>query len=261
MDLRFTVEGNQLAAHLARPTQLHPTAQAGLVIAHGFPAEVGGGINSTASFPELADRVATDLGWAALAFASRGVAESEGDFSLGGWLRDLMGAVEYLRETVPVDGVWIIGFGTGGALAIEAAAADPGVRGVAAVAAPADFEDWASNPRKLLVLAREMGVLREGGDLAGSFDDWAAELKGIAAVHAAARMAPRELMVLHGSDDETVPVFDARAVADSHGSADLRLVHGGGHHLRHDPRAIAILLGWLERQRVALLRSVATPTT
>ncbi len=261
MDGRFSVDGNQLACHLARPTQLHPTAQAGLVIAHGFPAEVGGGINSTASFPELADRVATDLGWAALAFASRGVAESEGNFSLGGWLRDLKGAVAHLRQSVPVDGVWIVGFGTGGALAIEAAAADPAVRGVAAVASPADFEDWASNPRKLLVLAREMGVLRDDGDFSGSFDDWAAELTSIAAVDAAARLAPRELMVLHGSDDDTVPVFDARAVADAHGAADLRLVHGGGHHLRHDPRAIAILLGWLERQRVALLQSAAKKAT
>lgn len=261
MDRRFTVDGNQLAAHLAQPTQLHPTARAGLVIAHGFPAEVGGGINSTASFPELADRVATDLGWAALAFASRGVAESEGNFSLGGWLRDLQGAVAHLRESVPVDGIWIVGFGTGGALAIEAAAADSDVRGVAAVASPADFRDWASSPRKLLVLAREMGVLRDGGDFDGSFDDWAAELKSIAAVDAAPRLAPRELMVLHGSDDETVPVFDARAVADAHGSADLRLVHGGGHHLRHDPRAMAVLLGWLERQRVALLQSVSEKAT
>ncbi|MDX6234670.1 MAG: hypothetical protein QOH68_3788, partial [Nocardioidaceae bacterium] len=28
-----------------------------------------------------------------------------------------------------------------------------------------------------------------------------------------------------------------------------RLVNGAGHRLRHDPRAIAILLGWLDRQR------------
>ena len=62
-------------------------------------------------------------------------------------------------------------------------------------------------------------------------------------------------MVVHGSDDESVPVFDARAVADGHGAADLRIVQGAGHHLRHDPRAIAILLGWLERARSALGRS------
>ena len=252
MDRRFTVDGIELAAHLSRPAQIHPTAQPGLVIAHGFPAEAGGGINSTASFPELADRVATKAGWAALAYSSRGVDTSGGDFSLAGWLRDLQGAVAHLRESVPCDGVWIIGFGTGGALALEAGAADPTIDGVAAVAVPADFQDWARNPRKLLVLARDMGIIRDD-NFPTEFDDWSAELKTVQAVEAARRMSPRELMLIHGSDDEIVPLLDARAVADAHGFADLRVIAGGGHHLRHDPRAMAVMLGWLDRQRNRLL--------
>lgn len=252
MDRRFSVEGNDLAGHLARPAQIHPTAQPAIVIAHGFPAEAGGGINSTASFPELADRIATQAGWVALTYSSRGVGASGGDFSLLGWLRDLEGAIAHLRESVPCDGVWLAGFGTGGALAIEAGANDPTIRGVAAVAVPADFKDWARSPRKLLVLARDMGVIRDES-FPSDFDRWAAELGSMHAAAAAQRLAPRELLVLHGSDDEIVPVLDARAVADSHGEADLRIVAGGGHHLRHDPRGIAVLLGWLDRQRHLLI--------
>ena len=63
------------------------------------------------------------------------------------------------------------------------------------------------------------------------------------------RLRPRPLLVLHGSDDESVPVFDARVLADAHGDADLRIIDGAGHQLRHDPRAVAVLLGWLDRQR------------
>lgn len=252
MDRRFEVDGIELEAHLSRPAQIHPTAQPGLVIAHGFPAEAGGGINSTRSFPELADRIATESGWAALAYSGRGVAQSRGDFSLGGWLRDLQGAIAHLRESVPCEGVWIMGFGTGGALAIEAGAADPTISGVAAVAAPADFEDWARNPRKLLVLAREMGIIRDD-EFPPSFDDWAAELGRLHAATAAERLSPRELIVVHGSEDDVVPLFDARAIADAHGEADLRVIDGGGHHLRHDPRAVAVILGWLDRQRNRLV--------
>ena len=76
------VDGNELACHVARPPRLHPTAQPGVVIAHGFPTEAGGGINSTATFPALADRFATDAGFVALAYSSRGVDRSEDDFSL-----------------------------------------------------------------------------------------------------------------------------------------------------------------------------------
>jgi putative redox protein len=55
--------------------------------------------------------------------------------------------------------------------------------------------------------------------------------------------------VIHGADDDVVPEADARQFARAHGEADLRLLGGAGHRLRHDPRAVALLLGWLDRQR------------
>ena len=69
------------------------------------------------------------------------------------------------------------------------------------------------------------------------------------AVAAARRLDGRPLLVLHGIDDPDVPVDDARALADAGAPlCELRLVQGAGHRLRHDPRAIATLLGWLDRQ-------------
>ena len=64
------------------------------------------------------------------------------------------------------------------------------------------------------------------------------------------RLDGRPLLVLHGVDDAEVPVDDARALADAVGA---QLPSSGwcrapGHRLRHDPRAIATLLGWLDRQ-------------
>jgi putative redox protein len=69
------------------------------------------------------------------------------------------------------------------------------------------------------------------------------------AADAVAQIAPRPLLVLHGTDDNVVPVDDARTLIEAAGpSAELRLVHAAGHELRHDPRAVAALLGWLDRQ-------------
>ena len=259
MEGRFTVDSNVLTAHLARPARA-PSVQPAAVIVHGFPTEAGGGINSTRTMPALADLVAAETTFAVLTYASRGVASSEGDFSLDGWRRDLSGAIDFLASEVNTDGVWLIGFGTGGALAVVVASRDERVRGVAAVAAPADFEDWARNPRKLLVWAREVGVVRDP-EFPQRFDRWAAEIRSVRAVEAAESLGDRSLLVLHGSDDETVPVFDARVLADAHPACDLRIISGAGHHLRHDPRAVAVLLGWLERQRQSLLTSVAAADT
>ncbi|HEV8297788.1 MAG TPA: hypothetical protein VGQ20_10835, partial [Acidimicrobiales bacterium] len=82
-----------------------------------------------------------------------------------------------------------------------------------------------------------------------SLEDWAQPLRTLRASVLAAEVAPRALLVMHGSDDAVVPADDARALAEAHGTADLRIIRGAGHNLRQDPRAMAVLLGWLDRQR------------
>ena len=248
MEQLFTSGGIGIAGHLARPNIAAGTQVPGLLITHGFPHMNQGGRLSARSFPELAERIATEMGWVVLTFTFRGCGESEGDFSLRGWLDDLLAAARFLREVDAVRGVWAAGFGTGGALSVCAAAADPEIRGVAAVAAPADFDDWASHPRRLLQHARDTGIIRSAA-FPPAFDAWAREIRDVRAVAAIPKVAPRSVLLLHGSDDDVVPVFDARVLADAHGESDLRIIDGGGHQLRHDPRAVAVLLGWLNRQR------------
>lgn len=248
MEKLFESGGVEIAAHLARPRSAPGTFAPGVVIGHGFPHLRNAGRRSAASYPELADRIATEMGWHALVVTFRGCGDSGGDFSLGGWLEDLLAGTEWLASREGVAGVWAAGFGTGGSLAICAAARDPRICGVAAVGAPADFDDWASHPRRLLQHARDVGIIRTEG-FPVAFDAWAREIREIRPVACVSRMADRPLLLLHGSDDDVVPVFDARVVADAHGGADLRIIEGGGHELRHDPRAVAVLLGWLDRQR------------
>lgn len=221
-----------------------------LVILHGFPTAAVGARAAGASYVSLADRVAREKGWLALALNYRGCGESEGNFSLGGWMRDAQAAIETLLARDDVNGVWIMGFGTGGALAVCAAGEEPRVRGAAAVAPPADFADWAEDPERLLDHARNAGAITDP-DFPADLDAWAAELSSVSAVSSAAQLSDRPLLIVHGAEDELVPVFDTRIVADAHGSADLRLISGAGHRLRYDPRAIAVLLGWLDRQRYA----------
>ncbi|MGI9120262.1 MAG: alpha/beta hydrolase family protein [Acidimicrobiales bacterium] len=241
-------EGLRLHAHLARPP---PVATApgrpGLVVCHGFPTGALGAAASGQTYPELADRLALEAGWTVLTFNFRGTGSSQGDFSLGGWLADLRSAVDHLLARGDVDGVWLAGSSTGGSLAICEAAEDVRVRGVAALSARADFDDWAAHPRRFLEHARSVGLVRHA-DFPPRMDEWARQLKALRPLALAAKLAPRPLLLVQGSDDDLVPALDARALADCHGSAELRIINGAGHGLRHDPRAVALLLGWLERQ-------------
>lgn len=246
MEIEFTSGAERLAAYHVDPpvTDRRPPT---LIICHGYPSGVLGSAATGRSYPALADRVANE-GWRAITFAFRGCGASSGDFSLGGWLDDLLAVADQARSLAPTRGIWLAGFGTGGALCIAAAARRPEIRGVAALGAPADFTDWANHPRRLLRHAREVGAIKDP-QFPSSLESWTRHLRDIRPVDDAAELAPRPFLVVHGSDDESVPSFDARVLSDAHGQGELRIVPGAAHDLRHDPRSVAILIGWLDRER------------
>jgi putative redox protein len=121
---------------------------------------------------------------------------------------------------------------------------------VALLSPRADFDDWSDHPRRFLDHAREIGAIRTPG-FPPSMDDWSRAFRRFRPTAAASRFAPRPMLVMHGEDDDDIPVSDARQLAEAHGGAELSLLSGAGHRLRHDPRAIAILLGWLDRVRAS----------
>lgn len=250
MEVVLDSVGVRLRGHVARPPSSGPPARYGLVLCHGFPSGPRGAANSAETYPDLADRLAAEAGWTVLTFNFRGTGDSEGDFSLGGWLRDLRTAIDHLLTVEGVEGVWLAGFSTGGALAICAAAEDERVAGVATMAAPSDFDGWADDPDRFLSYAREVGVIRSA-DFPPDPAKWAMELRETRASSAAGKIPPRPLLIVHGSEDDIVPVVDARQLADAaEGEVELRVLAGAGHRLRHDPRAVAVLLGWLDRQHL-----------
>lgn len=240
----------KLTGYLARPS---PSAakgagRYGLIVCHGFPNLAGGATITGTTYPQLADRLAADAGWVVLTFNFRGTGTSEGDFSLGGWLADLQSAIDHMLALEGVEAVWVCGFSVGGAIGICAAGEDERVRGVATFSAQADSGDWVADPRKFLAQARSVGVIRDPS-FPPDYEAWVRELREIRPLGLIGKIPPRPLLIVHGASDEVVPMLDARALADAaDGRVELRILAAAGHRLRHDPRAIAILLGWLDRQ-------------
>jgi fermentation-respiration switch protein FrsA (DUF1100 family) len=248
--LTIVSDGLSLDAYVARPASSAAlgAGRHGLVLCHGFPVTPSQQLGNWGGYLELADRLAADTGWVVLTFSCRGTGRSEGDFSLGGWLSDLKAATDALLDTPGVDAAWLCGFAAGGALAICAAGEDSRVRGVATFATPADFGDRAIDAKRFVAQARSLGIIRDPA-FPPDLEAWARELREVRPLGLIGKLPPRPILLVHGANDEVVPLIDARALADAaDGMAELRVLVGAGHRLRHDPRAIAILLGWMDRQ-------------
>ncbi len=241
--------GVELDGYLARPSASAAlgAGRHGLVLCHGFPITPSQRQGNWGGYQDLADRLAAETGWVVLTFSFRGTGRSAGNFSLGGWLADLEAATDTLLAQPGVDSACLCGFAAGGALAICAAGEDARVRGVVAVATPADFAERAGDARRFVTQARQLGIITDEA-FPADLDAWARELVEIRPLGLIGKIAPRPVLLIHGASDEVVPVTDARALADAaDGHAELRILVGGGHRLRHDPRAIAILIGWMDR--------------
>jgi putative redox protein len=221
-------------------------------VCHDFPgasASGTGGSDAGKPFLPLADRIAAETGFGVMVGMLRGMGESEGDFSASGWLEDL----GFLIDREVGTGGWavLVGYGLGGAVALRTAVTDERVRAVAVVGAPADLTSWSADPEAAAVRCRVSGVIRTPG-FPPDPEGWARDVESLQPHDAVQRLGDRSLLVVHGSEDRTVSTAAARTLADearTSGTVDLRIVPGAGHGVWTDPRSVATVIGWLERQR------------
>lgn len=224
-----------------------PSEDRCLLICHGLPLTRRGGRTAAGTLPELADHLASESGWTVAVASLSGTGENQGTFSGPRWRDDLACIVDRLVESHPR--LWIGGFGFGGALVVDLAAHDERIRGVATFATPADVASWAGTPERFHAAVQASGAI----DAACPLEDPDTLAKGVYAFDPIASIAllpPRRILVVHGGDDRIVPVDAARQlVAAAQGRAELRIIQGASHWLRSDPRMVATLIGWLDRNR------------
>src|ERR1700730_8688122 len=148
-----------------------------LVLCHGFPVGQDSAERVADTLPTLGDRLAAESGWPVVVGGFRGVGASSGDFSLRGWYEDLRAFVDYAAVIGNGGGVWIVGFGTGGALGICVAAEDTRGRGVASSPSPAPFAHWVHGAG-MIEYSRRVGVIRSTG-FPSDDEEWGEAFTGL----------------------------------------------------------------------------------
>jgi fermentation-respiration switch protein FrsA (DUF1100 family) len=213
---------------------------------HGIPA--GPPDPNDRGYASLAKYLCAN-GLAALIFNFRGTGLSGGNIDMLGWTRDLGAMLDYLcaLDEVNKSRLSLLGFSGGAAVSVYVAARDERVSAVVCGACPAGFGKWTcSDPQSLIRHFRDVGAIRDS-DFPSSPQDWLDGFKQVKPIDYIAQISPRPLLLVHGDKDETVSVDDAqRLYAKAGEPKKLVIVEGAGHRLRHDQRAMAIVLEWLK---------------
>lgn len=217
-----------------------------LVICHGIPAKVKG--PDDRGYPFLAEHFSEE-GFFVLIFNFRGAGESEGNFDLLGWARDLDGGLNYLalRPEVDPERVFLMGFSGGAAVSIYVAAQRKDISGLVACASPAEFQDLFTGKglEDFLAHARDVGIIKDS-NFPASIEEWKNSFRVVRPLDWIGRIPPRPLLIIHGMEDDVVDANHARNLhAQVRGKAEFFLIERAGHRLLVDQWAMKKALEWL----------------
>jgi len=240
-------EGERLIGDLDLPATKSPSFM--VIICHGFLGTRHGGGRAVT----LARRLAT-AGFGVFRFDFAGSGESEGDFARATLTKnvdDLTCALNYL-EGEGFQNFLLLGRSFGGNAVLACAANDSRVRGVCL---------WSSSVDMIPVLKRIIGEekfrqLEEGETVTWSdglrtyskHPGFLEDLRKYQMRDLVARISPRPLLIVHGEEDQLVPVTDARELFQAAGEPkELVVLPGGDHHLKDClEQAIQVTLNWLQ---------------
>lgn len=217
-----------------------------VVLCHGLPA--GPPDPADPGYPFLAQRLARQ-GFTTLVFNFRGSGFSGGDVDLAGWVRDLKAVLDFLEVALDGPRPILVGFSAGAAVACRVASGDKRVAAVALMACPVSFEGLRQpeNTQAMLEHCRQAGTLRDPA-FPPSVPEWVEGFVRVDPGGCVGSISPRPLLIVHGEDDDVVPVADARRLYAAAGEPrELVVLPGVGHRLRREEGAVRAAMDWLNR--------------
>jgi putative redox protein len=245
--ITLQVDGIKLVGQLYLPGEGGQTRYPTVCLCHGIPAGVPD--PSDGGYPLLAERICRE-GFAVLIFSFRGCGVSGGNLDLLGWTRDLKAVIDYLWALPGIDRshLTLFGFSGGAAVLIYVASQDKRVSSIVTCACPAEFTfaTGTDESQSVVEYFRSIGTIRDK-DFPHSTQEWLGGFRLVSPIEYVSEIAPRPLLLVHGSDDDLVDVSHAYKLYDRAGEPkQIIIIDGAGHRLRQDDRAMAMAIDWLK---------------
>ena len=219
-----------------------------LCLCHGMPR--GGTADpNDRGYAGLAERF-TKEGFLTVIFNFRGAGESEGNFDIRGWTRDLSVVLDHICSMKRVDQsrIALMGFSAGAAVSIYIAAQDKRISSIVACACP-DTSRLAKDrdlAQTVIDDYRKMGVIKDA-NFPPSLQNWMDGFDDVYSGKWIDKLSPRPILIIHGDQDDVVSPSSAFNLYERAGDPkEILIIKGAGHRLRISNEAMNHALTWLK---------------
>lgn len=163
-------------------------------------------------------------------FRGRGQSDPWPNTLISQEVRDLLTAVDYVKTRMPGAPIGVVGFSMGASVALLAAAREPAIRAVVADSPFASATEVVTHGiHSTLRFALPASPLLALVDLIGE-RRFGYRLHNVRPIEAAPQLAPRPLLLIHGTADSLIPVEHGKRVFEAAGQPkELWLYEGVDH--------------------------------
>jgi fermentation-respiration switch protein FrsA (DUF1100 family) len=197
-------------------------------------------------YPALAQKFYEE-GFVVLIFNLRGMAGSEGTYSLAGWSDDLRAAIDYLVHQPEVDSrsIGVLGFSGGAIVSIYNTANDSRIRFLIACSCPANIVRSSKQVREWVQESGYYEALRISNK--AEFEAaWYSQSRRFNPISWIDKISPRPVLVVHGARDKLVTIENAHKLyRKAKEPKNFLIVEDVEHRIRESVEAIESIVSWV----------------
>ena len=244
MKLNIESDGRVLAAYLHKAQKPQNTQSNSAIIA-AFGTPVGTNILDRGHLDaELAERLSNATNSNCISVSLSGVGDSGGIFSLTNWTEDLIRVVEYAIAERLGSRVVLVGYELAAISVVMAAIESESVAGVASIDPALYIFEEDFDPESYLKLLEGFRVNVKAA-VASNFQ---AEIASIDTFEQVKLLGEKPWMIIVAQERTESNLRVSRDLVASAQRAELHRIIAAGDGLRADPRVLAILMGWYDRE-------------
>nr|MDO8083158.1 CocE/NonD family hydrolase [Candidatus Freyarchaeota archaeon] len=215
----------------------------GVCICHGIPRD-----NKPVEekrYPALAEKFC-ERGYAALIFNLQGTSGSEGEFSFSGWSRNVSDAISYLASSPRLDPrrLGLMSFSGGAFVSWSVVAHDSRIKAFASCSSPSDLTKMRVIEEGIKY-AKKSEILRIT-NVEKTRKEVRTDLQKLNPLNWAGKISPRPVLIIHGDQDEVVPVQSAYELYENAKEPKKILIFKNADHvIRNNEDAMKAVTDWI----------------